>query len=129
MKLKSLTPNLIVKSVNQTLSFYEQCPGFVKLASVPEEGELAFALIKLGDVSMMIQSKESLNDENPIFKNQPIGGTIALYIDVEDIAALYKHLKGKSELIVDTHDTFYGTREFSIKDPNGYLLTFAEDIK
>ena len=29
----------------------------------------------------------------------------------------------------DLHDTFYGLREFTIVDPNGYELTFAQELK
>lgn len=29
----------------------------------------------------------------------------------------------------DLHDTFYGQREFTIVDPNGYELTFAQELK
>lgn len=129
MKFKALTPNLIVDDVNAAMAYYENVLGFNKVASVPEEGTLDFAIVKSGDVSLMLQSKESYNQENLVFKEMPVGGTFVLYIDVEGIEKLYHQLKDKTNLIVDMHATFYGTNEFSIKDVNGYVLTFSEDKK
>ncbi len=129
MKFKALTPNLIVESVNTSLDFYQNTLGFSKIVSVPEEGEYAFAIIKAGDISIMLQSKESYHEENPVFGNTPIGGTFVLFIDIDGVDELYAKIKNDVEIIVDMHTTFYGTSEFAIKDINGYIITFAEDKK
>ncbi len=129
MKFKALTPNLIVESVNTSLDFYQNILGFTKIVSVPDEGEFAFAIIKAGEISIMLQSKESYNSENPVFKNIAVGGTFVLYIDVESVDKLYTQIKDSVDMVVDMHTTFYGTSEFTIKDINGYIITFAEDKK
>ena len=33
---------------------------------------------------------------------------------------------GKAEIVEDLHDTFYGMREFAIRDCNGFWITFGQ---
>lgn len=44
--IKSLTPNLMVEDVLETVKFYEENLGFITLASVPSENHgLQFAIL------------------------------------------------------------------------------------
>ena len=43
-------------------------------------------------------------------------------------AQLYEELKEKVTIIKDMRTTFYGKREFYIRDCNGYILTFAGGV-
>jgi uncharacterized glyoxalase superfamily protein PhnB len=64
----------------------------------------------------------------PEYKGQKPGGTVLLYFDILDLDKIYKKAKkAKAELVVDINTTFYGTKEFTMKDCDGYLLIFAED--
>lgn len=128
MKFKTLTINLMVADVQRSVDFYSLVFGFEVITTVPGENELVFAMIKLDDVSIMLQSMKSFVESNPQFAKTPIGGTVLLYIDVNQIQEVYDRVKKNNvDLFVDMHATFYGTKEFSIKDPDGYLVGFAED--
>jgi uncharacterized glyoxalase superfamily protein PhnB len=128
MKLKSLIVNLMVADVQRSVDFYNRIFGFEVITTVPGENELVFALIKLDEVSIMFQSIKSYNDARPESLGQKVGGSILLYIDVNNIEEVYKKAKaGKAEIAVDMHKTFYGTHEFTIKDCDGYMVSFAED--
>ena len=124
--LKKLTPNLMVEDVNETVAFYKDVLGFALLASVPEEGQFNWAMMKHGGVEIMFQSRASLTGDVPQFEGKAIGGSLTLYIDVEDIKGLYANLQNRVTLLHDMATTFYGTREFTIQDCNGYILTFAQ---
>jgi uncharacterized glyoxalase superfamily protein PhnB len=128
MKLKSLVVNLMVADVQRSVDFYNHIFGFEVITTVPGENELVFALAKLDEVSIMFQSMKSFVEVNPNYKNEKIGGTVLLYIDVNDIHEVFEKAKaGKAEIAVEMHKTFYGTHEFAIKDCDGYLICFAED--
>jgi uncharacterized glyoxalase superfamily protein PhnB len=133
---EKITANIMVGSVNQTLDFYEAVLGFELAMAVPQGSQqivttrsddtpLGFAVIKRDNVELMIQSQKSLSQELPAFANLPIGGTITFYIQVDDVQELYRRIKDKIAVLMDLHTTFYGTREFCIRDCNGYVLTFA----
>ena len=77
---------------------------------------------------MMFQAKNSMTEEIPGFDGMDVGASLTFYIDVGNIAALYKELSGKVTIIRDMQTTFYGKQEFYIRDCNGYVLTFAGDV-
>ncbi len=124
--LRKLTPNLMVEDVNKTVDFYKNMLGFDVLATVPETGQLNWAMLKQGDVEMQFQTRASLSEEIPAFKDRAIGGTLTLYIDVEDVTALHNALKDKVAIVQAMHTTFYGTQEFAIEDCNSFVLSFSQ---
>ena len=129
MRLKSLTPNLMVEDVKSTVEFYRGVMGFDLLATVPEGGdELDWAMMQRDDARLMFQSRSSLSGEVSPLQGVPIGGSQTFYVEVDSIQALYDQLKGKVEIVNDLHDTFYNTREFYFKDPNGYIFSFSQGL-
>ena len=126
--LKKLTPNLMVEDVNETVTFYQDVLGFALLASVPEEGQFNWAMMQHDAVEIMFQSRASLTEDVPLFKDKAIGGSLTLYIDVEDIKGLYGQVQNRVAILHEMSTTFYGTREFTIQDCNGYGLTFAQAV-
>jgi len=128
MVLKKLTPNLMVEDVNETVTFYQDVLGFALLASVPEEGQFNWAMMQHDAVEIMFQSRASLTKDVPLFKDKAIGGSLTLYIDVEDIKGLYGQVQNRVTILHEMTTTFYGMREFTIQDCNGYVLTFAQAV-
>lgn len=53
---------------------------------------------------------------------------VDLYVATDDVGGDRRRLDGRAELIEDLHDTFYGMREFIIRDPNGFWITFGQAI-
>lgn len=43
-----------------------------------------------------------------------------------DLDQRFREIEGKAEVVEMIHDTEYGMREFIIKDPDGFWLTFGE---
>ena len=125
--MKSISPNIFVKDINETIDFYKQL-GFSLTTTVPEEGDLIFAMMTCGNVIFMFQTFESLGDELPTVSRQN-GGSLLLYIQINEITKFFDQIKDKVKVIKKLEKTFYGATEFSIEDNNGYLLTFAEDEK
>ena len=125
MSFKQLTPNLIVADVVKSVEWYGDVFGFELVMSVPEEGALDWAMVKLGGVTLMFQSIESIPTDFEAFKGMQPGGTLILYVDVDDATALYESVKDNTEIIVDLHKTFYGADEFAVKDLDGYVIAFA----
>ncbi len=128
MKCRKLTPNIIVEDVAKTQKWYEDVLGFETFATVPGETGLVFAMMQQGDVMLMFQAKDI--ESTPSFRDAVIGGTISLYIEVDSVDSFYTRCKEMNcTLLNEINETFYGTREFTMYDLNGYILIFAEDIK
>lgn len=125
--MKSLSPNIFVKDIHETIDFYKQL-GFGLTTTVPEEGDYQFAMMTCGNVIFMFQTFESLGDDLPVISRQN-GGSLLLYIQIDEIQKFYDHINDKVKVVKGLEKTFYGATEFSIEDNNAYLLTFAEDEK
>lgn len=123
--MESLSPNIFVNDINQTIGFYELL-GFKIAMSVPEAGtDFVWAMMTNGSVTMMFQTFSSLADDLPEISRVD-GGSLLLYINLKNIRAFFEEIKDKVAVLKGLETTFYGATEFSIKDNNGYVLTFAE---
>ena len=103
--MESLAPNLFVKDINATISFY-QLLGFQLTMSVPGEGEgnpdspLVWAMMNNGKVTMMFQTIESLGDTLPAISRKDDGGSLLLYINLSDIRGFFESIKDKVTVLV-----------------------------
>ena len=123
--MESLSPNIFVKDINATIEFYRLL-GFQTVATFPDEGDLVWAMMVCGNVSIMFQTLSSLGDELPeIARTQ--GASLLLYIKINGIREFFTQIEGKVPILKGLEKTFYGATEFSLLDINGYVLTFAED--
>jgi uncharacterized glyoxalase superfamily protein PhnB len=127
--MQSMTPNLMVHDVNKTIEFYRDVLGFEFVASVPDSGQFDWAMMKHGPVEIMFQSAASLAKDLPTFVKMGPGGAFTLFIKMEDSKSFYGKVKGKAEIVQELTKTFYDMEEFSIKDLDGYILTFATPTK
>jgi uncharacterized glyoxalase superfamily protein PhnB len=88
-----------------------------------------YAPVKNGDVEMMFQAESSFTEDVPALKNSHMEASCTFYMELENIEDFYEKIKDKVEIVKELCTTWYGMREFYIRDNNGYILTFAEAKK
>jgi uncharacterized glyoxalase superfamily protein PhnB len=125
LDMDSITPNIFVTDINKSIDFYKLL-GFSVVTTVPEQGDIVWAMMNRGNVTFMFQTFESLGNDLPIISRQN-GGSLLFYIKTTEIRKFFDQIKDNVNVIKGLEKTFYGATEFSIEDSNGYLLTFAED--
>ncbi|MCG9479508.1 MAG: VOC family protein [Actinomycetia bacterium] len=124
---KRLIPNLMVEDVNKTIKFYQETLGCFELVrTFPEKGRFDWAMMRCEGADIMFQSRESLSNKIPQFKQMKMGGSMVIYIETEGVKELYSWLTGKAEIVKELHQTSWGRKEFFIKDCNGYTIVFAQ---
>lgn len=124
---ESITTNIMVENVKESVEFYKNKLGFEVIVTVPEKGEtLNFAIIRKDSISIMFESKQSLIEEYPTLKTEMIQPMFTLFITVKDATTLYQELKDKVEIAKELHETPYGKIEFAIFDNNHNILTIAQ---
>jgi catechol 2,3-dioxygenase-like lactoylglutathione lyase family enzyme len=124
--LKKLTPNLIVADVDRSIAFYRDQLGFTLVTTVPDASPYVFAIMKSGGVEVYLNAPGPALEEYPAFKGRPIGGTLTLFIEVEDIQTSYAELKDRVQVVMPLEKKWYGVTEFAFLDPDGYVITFAQ---
>ena len=125
-QLTKLTPNLIVADVSRSIAFYRDVLGFTLQTTVPDAAPYVFAIVQSGPVEIFLNAPEPAMAEYPAFKDRPIGGTLTLFIQVDDVRAAHEALKSRVEIVMPLEKKWYGVTEFAFTDPDGYVITFAQ---
>jgi uncharacterized glyoxalase superfamily protein PhnB len=124
MTIKRLTPNLYTDNVAACAKFWVDRLHFEKTAEVPEEGAIAFAALQKGGIEVMYGSYASLERE-PLVAGSFQRGTGFLFVEVDNLEEVVAAMKDVPK-VAEVHKTFYGATEFTVKDPAGHLITFAQ---
>ncbi|BDD11130.1 bleomycin resistance family protein [Fulvitalea axinellae] len=141
MKLKKLTPNLIVSDIPQTVNFYESVLGFELKMLVPDTQDgmdvkmdasktYVYAQMAKDEVELMFQREDSFREDIPLsIKELSMGGLSAIYIEMSSVDDFYAEVKGKTENVTEPKNSWYGMREFFVKDPDGCVIAFGEQVE
>ncbi len=123
--METISPNIYVKDIKATIEFYKIL-GFNVVTTVPQGDDIIFAMMTCGNVTFMFQTFASIENTLPTVSRTD-GGSLLLYIKVKNIRALYEKIKEHVPVLHGLEKAFYGATEFSIRDNNNFMLTFAED--
>jgi catechol 2,3-dioxygenase-like lactoylglutathione lyase family enzyme len=117
---RRILPCLLVADMRETLAFYVERLGFVQTGYYPIESNPIRTEVRRDDVAIILFTEAAYAQADaPSFSG-------ALYIFPESVDRLADELRGKIPFAWGPHETEFGLREFAIRDPNGYLLIFAE---
>jgi uncharacterized glyoxalase superfamily protein PhnB len=130
MSMPMLSVTLAVKNMENSIEFYTQTLGFENSFKMADpDGNLVHADLVWKNVHLMLGPTTWLPEEVIPYRGSGVG----LYILAEendDIDQYYAMVKGKDvNMVEDITDQFWGDRSFSLKDPDGYQLTFAKTMR
>jgi uncharacterized glyoxalase superfamily protein PhnB len=114
-----IVPMIHVPDVRATADWYVSI-GFKVLRTNEEDGEMNWALLSLVDSEIMLNigGKPSAANRREF----------DLYVQSENIDPLFQSLRERAEIVEEPHDTFYGMREFIIRDINRFWITFGQPV-
>ena len=117
----NIFPALKYKDAPAAMKWLGKAFGFRTHFSVPgEKGGIAHAELQLGSGMIMLGSMRKRDPKNP-WATEP-----GLYVHVENIDAHYaRSRKAGAEIVRELADTEYGSREYSVRDPEGHLWSFG----
>jgi uncharacterized glyoxalase superfamily protein PhnB len=115
---EKVVPMIHVADVSATVDWYQSI-GFTVTDTYDDGGDgLSFAILSYGNSELMFNS-----GGQPSTRHRR---EVDLYIYSDNIDDLYRRLKDRVEVVKAPHETFYGMREFIIRDLNRFWLTFAQ---
>jgi uncharacterized glyoxalase superfamily protein PhnB len=125
-QLTKLTPNLVVSNVERSIAFYRDVLGFTVQATVPDVSPYVFAVVQSGGVEIFLNAPEPVFAEYPPLTDRRLGGTLTLFVHVDDVRAAHESLKDRVVVVMPLETKWYGVTEFAFTDPDGYVITFAQ---
>jgi hypothetical protein len=123
MAVKKITAVLLAERIEPSIQFWEQL-GFEKTMDVPGANGLAFAIVKKDAIELMYQTYSSVDAEGGGHKGFAKGPTF-LFVEVDNLEETRGAVSG-AEIAMAERMTFYGSKEFGVKDPAGHFVTFAQ---
>lgn len=111
-----MTMNLLMKCKNleETRSFYSKVLGF-----------------EVSDTAVDTCSAQKAGGTIIFSTGDNLGGTPnmtgTIYFFLQGVDEYYNSIRNNVEILWPLQDMMYGTREFGIKDCNGYHLAFAQN--
>jgi uncharacterized glyoxalase superfamily protein PhnB len=128
MSVKKITPVLLVKEIEPIVPFWVERLGFAKTIEVPDGNKLGFAAFQKGTAEVMYQTYASVEkDAPPSMSAEARKGPTYLYLEVDDLDAVLAAMKDV-KIVMPVRTAFYGMREFSVQDPGGHFITFAQPV-
>jgi catechol 2,3-dioxygenase-like lactoylglutathione lyase family enzyme len=117
---RRVLPCLMVADMRRSLEFYVDLLGFSQTGYYPIQSDPIRTEVRRDDVAIVLltESFRSLGG-TPAF-------TGALCLFPESVERLADELRGRVRFEWGPEVTDYDTREFAIRDPDGYVLVFAE---
>ena len=114
-----LVPALLVNDMPETLAFYRAL-GFTLTGCHPDEAGATWAEVSRDGVTLQFHAEPTTGTPaEPV-----MSGT--LYVYPEDVMHLADEWRDAVVFAWGPEKMPYGQLEFGIRDPNGYLLAFAE---
>jgi len=125
MTLQSVTPVFLVSDIAATLQWYRTNLQFEGRA-VPDEPPHTFGIMSREGIEIFLQQLTGY--DKPDLYNQRDGGVWHAYVHTDGVRELYDAVSKRAEVVMvyKLRRQEYGQVEFAIKDPNGYVLVFAQ---
>ena len=115
-----VVPMIHVPDVRAAVGWYESI-GFSVLNTFEDEVDgMTFAVLSYEGSQIFLNAggRSSTEDRREV----------DLYVRTDEVDRLYERLKERVEIRSGLQNTFYGAREFTVRDLNGFWVTFGLDL-
>jgi len=131
MKVSGLTPLIFVFDMPTSVAFYRDLLGFeVAMQSQPGD-QFGWALLRMGGAELMLNTayEDHERPAAPDAARWAGHGDTTLYIGCPNVDEAYEYLKSKSVAVEKPAVTYYGMKQLTVTDPDGYGLCFQHPAK
>src|SRR5688572_23871960 len=104
---KRVRPMIHVPDVRATVEWYQSI-GFEVVSTNEYDGTVDWALLSFGDGQVMFNAGGA--------PSSAARREVDLYVNTDGVDALYETLKDRVDVHKAVHETFYGMREFIVRD-------------
>ena len=128
LRVQGLCPLLGVYDMPASIAFYCGVLGFEVVTTsppLPPPYLYHWALLRLGDAELMLNTAYETNDERPPVRDPQstaAHGDTCLYLACPDVDEAFRTLRAKGVAVTEPRVAPYGMKQISLADPDGFLL-------
>jgi len=115
---QKVMPVLRVADLQKAVEWYTRVLGFGVCWRAANDGGGENCMLEAGETAVLLSTGAHLG-EKPAF-------TGTLYFEMKGVEEFYARVKDRIEIVWPLESMEYGTREFGVRDLDGYTLAFAE---
>ena len=131
----TIAPSIRVKDMQKSLDFYTKTLGFQTTDKLTRrDGRIAHASVGFDSPLLMLSPVEYVRTpqtKDDLAKNK-LGVGVQFCIGMngtKKLDAFFTEVKAKGITVINEPKTeFWGDRIFTVKDPDGYAITFSEHV-
>ena len=130
-EMGAISPLMAVRSMKQTIEFYNNTLGFEMEMVFPDAENPEYVAFAKDEMHLMFLPVENAGIGDKIGNEEKLGIGVNIYLAIDgSIDEYYAEVKNKGvNIVADIKDEPFGIRDFTIKDINGYQLTFNQRIQ
>jgi uncharacterized glyoxalase superfamily protein PhnB len=123
MPAPAFYPNLLYADADAAIEWLERTLGFERgEVHRDDDGKIAHAELSLDSSVIMLGTAGAGREP---FRSLAAGGGL-VYVAVDDVDSLYERARGAgADVALELMDTDYGSRDFTLRDPEGTLWSFG----
>jgi catechol 2,3-dioxygenase-like lactoylglutathione lyase family enzyme len=121
-----LEPMIYSTNLEESIRFYRDVLGFEVEEYYPNQESPTWVCIRIGDDYLGI-GKTFSDIHHKLHPRGVDGSGVQFYISVENVDEQYEKYRSKLEIIDEIENKPWGGREFTFKDPDGYLISFCAE--
>lgn len=120
VSIAAAAPQFLVSELDRSLAFYEERLGFDR-EFVYED---FYASVARDGAKIHLKCANALEGER---EHRKVGEHLDAYLAVSGVKALYDEVVARgSPILKPLEDRPWGTRDFYVEDPDGYILCFSQ---
>ncbi len=123
-----LEPMIYTNNIENSIKFYSDILEFEIDEFYPNKENPTWVSIRIGNDRLGIG--KTFSDFNHKLHPRGVDGSgVQFYINVTNVDKIYEKYRNKVDIIDDIENKSWGDREFTFKDPDGYLISFYSKQK
>jgi catechol 2,3-dioxygenase-like lactoylglutathione lyase family enzyme len=126
IEVRDVCPLLQVFDMPTAITFYRDVLGFDVIETSQAGDRFDWALIKLNDASLMLNTAYEDHARPPAPDSDRVAAhdDTGLFFACPDVDAAYRHLRARGLDVQEPTIRDYGMKQLYVKDPDGYCLCF-----
>ncbi|MFX1507941.1 MAG: VOC family protein [Promethearchaeota archaeon] len=123
-----LEPMIYSTNIENAIKFYRDILKFEIVEYYPNQEKPTWVCFRIGNDRFSIG--KTFSDINHKLHPRGVDGSgVQFYINVPNVDQLYEKYRNKVEIVDEIEDKPWKDREFTFKDPDGYLISFYSKIQ